>query len=102
MKKILIVIGIICILFLYAIPVPVYPVPYSDHMNPGDLGLSQCSSNPTLTISQLSGSVSNPMLVGSLNTCESTIGGPSYELYTGLFYVGWIIGILCILSGFSK
>jgi len=100
MNKIVIVVGILCILFLYAIPVPVYPVPYSSHMSVGDLGLSQCSSNPTLTIAQLSGSVSNPMTVGSINTCASMIGGPSYELYSGLFYIGWIIGILCVLYGF--
>jgi hypothetical protein len=105
MKKIEIVVGIICILFLYTIPVPIYPPPHSIYVGTSGASTGQimpCSQPSTLTISQLSGSVSNPFVMGSMSTCSSAIGGPSYELYTGLFYIGWIIGILCVLYGFSK
>jgi len=107
MKASLLIIGVLCILFLYTVPVPIYPQPhtvmgsntYTDFSTGQTLPCPQYSS---LTISQLSGSVSDPVIMGGLSACSIIIGGPAYELYTGIFYVGWIIGALCVLSGFSK
>jgi len=107
MKKTILIAGIICILFLYTVPVPIYPPPHSvlgttTYMDYSTMQTKSCPDYSFLTISQLSGSVSDPIIMGGVSACSTIIGGPSYELYTGLFFIIWIIGILCILSGFSK
>ncbi len=111
MKKTILIVGIICILFLYTIPVPIYPPPHpvlraTTYLDYSTMQIKSCPDYSFLTISQLSGSVSEPIVMGSvmggLSVCTTIIGGMSYALYTGLFFAIWIIGILCVLYGFSK
>ena len=54
-----------------------------------------------LPISTVAGSVNDPLIFGSL-LCSIIVGGATYQPYLGLFYAGWIVGIICILYGISK
>jgi len=106
MKGVGIVIGILCILFLYIIPVPIYPQPHPVIAQPVINFLNNqpvvCNFNPMLTISQMDHSIDDPIILNGISACSMVIGGPAYEMYRGLFYIGWIIGAICIFYGISK
>jgi hypothetical protein len=100
------VVGILCILFLYTVPVPIYPHPQpvlgqgvANFLNNQPV---TCNSNPMLTISQMDHSIDDPVIMGGFSACSTVIGGPAYDMYRGLFYLGWIIGGLCLFYGVSK
>lgn len=105
MKKIFIGIGILCFVVLYIIQVPIYPPPQHAINQPVINFLNgQTITCPdySLTISQLAHSVDDPIILGGISPCSSVVGGPAYEMYKGLFYIGWIIGAICIFYGISK
>jgi len=104
MKAVYIAAGIVIILFLYVVPVPVYPTPHSVMGTVFSFSGQQisCPTSYSLTISALAQSVNDPLIIGGLSACSVIVGGQTYGMYQGLFYVGWIIGIICLLYGVSK
>jgi hypothetical protein len=104
MKGKYLVAGIAVILFLYVIPVPVYPTPHPVMGSVLSFSGQQitCPSSYSLTISALAQSVNDPLIIGGLSACSVIVGGQTYGMYQGLFYVGWIIGIICLLYAVSK
>jgi hypothetical protein len=75
-----IVIGILCIGALYVYPVYTSSAPLVGHYS--------------LTVSSIASLCDNPFM--------ALLGGSSCEFYKGLFYIGWLVGIILIIYGLSK
>ncbi|MGA2934067.1 MAG: hypothetical protein ABSD81_02810 [Methanomicrobiales archaeon] len=96
-----VIIGILCIIALYSVPVPVYPPPTIPSIVASSPLCGKTTNQIYLPISTLANSISDPLLVGGL-LCGIIVGGPTYQLYNGLFYAGWIVGAICIIYGLSR
>jgi hypothetical protein len=92
-KIVFIIIGLVCIGLLYFFPVPVKPIPIVVPGLMSNLADSQAaisgsgsvSGNGVVTLSQLASLCSNPYY--------------NCQVYTGFFYIGWIIGLVLIVYG---
>jgi hypothetical protein len=75
-----IVIGILCIGALYVYPVYTFSSPLVGHYS--------------FTVSSIASLCDNPFM--------ALLGGSSCEFYKGIFYLGWIGGIILIFYGLSQ
>jgi len=91
-----IILGLICIGFLYTVPIPVNTLPNTAAPL---LGMGQQPVHQyNLTISALSSSVDDPIWGGGF-PYGGFVGGHTYDIYKGIFYFLWILGLILIVLG---